>query len=113
MNIFQQLVKSIYSPPTVAKFRFQGIGKTILYVFVLMLITTSISGYQLATMISTAANQFQNDLTNEVPDFEIKTVSYYLILMSLFTYSKMTEYLSLIRLELYPRPILKIIMMPL
>ncbi|RXI99438.1 DUF1189 domain-containing protein [Anaerobacillus alkaliphilus] len=72
MNIFQQFIKSIYSPPTVAKFRFQGIGKTILYVFVLMLITTSITAYQLATTISTTVQQFQADLRDELPDFELR-----------------------------------------
>lgn len=72
MNIFQQFFKSLYSPQTVAKFRFQGIGKTILYVFVLMMITTSIAAYQLGSTISTVVQQFQVDLQNELPDFEIK-----------------------------------------
>jgi hypothetical protein len=72
MNIFQQFIKSLYSPQTIAKFRFQGIGKTILYVFVLMLITLSISAYQLGSMISTVVQQFQYELKNELPDFELK-----------------------------------------
>ncbi|WML30690.1 DUF1189 family protein [Neobacillus sp. OS1-32] len=39
MNIFKQLVKSIYSPKDIALFRLQGIGKTILYVFLLTFIS--------------------------------------------------------------------------
>ncbi|CAG9619323.1 DUF1189 family protein [Sutcliffiella rhizosphaerae] len=40
MSIFLQLIKSLYSPKTMAAFRFQGIGKTILYVFFLVLVTS-------------------------------------------------------------------------
>lgn len=72
MNIFQQLIKSLYSPPTVAKFRFQGIGKTILYIFVLMIITTSVTAIQLGSTISSTVQQFQSDLKYELPDFEFK-----------------------------------------
>ncbi len=72
MSIFQQFIKSIYSPQTIATFRFQGIGKTILYVLVLMLITTSVIGYQLTSSISTMVHDFQADLKNELPSFELK-----------------------------------------
>ncbi|WP_174881655.1 DUF1189 family protein, partial [Metabacillus niabensis] len=40
MNIFKQLFTSIYSPRTISTFRFQGIGKTILFVFILTLVST-------------------------------------------------------------------------
>lgn len=40
MNIFQQFLKSLYSPKTIARFRFQGIGKTILYIFVMMFLVS-------------------------------------------------------------------------
>ncbi|MGQ0517969.1 DUF1189 family protein, partial [Bacillus sp. D-CC] len=40
MSIFTQLVKSVYSPKDMALFRFQKIGKTILYIMLLCLITT-------------------------------------------------------------------------
>ncbi|OIJ16729.1 hypothetical protein BKP37_05730 [Anaerobacillus alkalilacustris] len=72
MNIFQQFFKSIYSPQTVAKFRNQGIGKTILYVFVLMLISVSVSAIQLGTGISNTVNNFQVALKTDIPDFELK-----------------------------------------
>lgn len=39
MNIFKQLFKSLYSPKDIAFYRFQGIGKTILYVFFLTLLS--------------------------------------------------------------------------
>ncbi len=72
MNIFQQFIKSLYSPETIAKFRFQGIGKTILYVFLLMLITFSVPAFQLGSTISNTINQFQEVLENELPYFELK-----------------------------------------
>lgn len=40
MSIFKQLAKSVYSPKDMALFRFQKIGKTILYIMLLCLITT-------------------------------------------------------------------------
>ncbi|WNF37754.1 DUF1189 domain-containing protein [Bacillaceae bacterium IKA-2] len=72
MNIFRQLFKSIYSPPTVAKFRFQGIGKTILYVFMLMLVTLSVTAFQLGSTVSDGVKQFQTVLVTELPEFELK-----------------------------------------
>lgn len=72
MNIFQQFLKSIYSTATVSKFRFQGIGKTILYVFFLILITSSVAAYQLGSTVSNAVNQFQTVLENDLPEFELK-----------------------------------------
>lgn len=72
MNIFRQFFKSIYSPPTVAKFRFQGIGKTILYVFMLMLITFSVIAFQLGSTVADGVKQFQTVLENDLPEFELK-----------------------------------------
>ncbi|QKS70905.1 DUF1189 domain-containing protein [Paenalkalicoccus suaedae] len=71
MNIFQQFAKSLYSPETIAKFRFQKIGKTIGYVFFLMLIVTIppsiIFGMTLNSFFDSAEN-FVEDL----PEFEIQ-----------------------------------------
>lgn len=75
MNIFRQFLKSIYSPPTVAKFRFQGIGKTILYIFILMLITFSVTAFQLGSTVSNGVKQFQTVLENDLPEFELKNSS--------------------------------------
>lgn len=40
LNIFTALWKSTYSPADIAKTRFQGIGKAILYVFLLSVLFT-------------------------------------------------------------------------
>lgn len=72
MNIFLQFIKSIYSPQTVSKFRFQGVGKTMLYVFVMMLITVSITAFQLGSEISSAVHHFHKVLKEELPNFEFK-----------------------------------------
>ena len=44
MNIFKQLIVSLYSPKDIAKFHQQGIGKTILFVFFLTLISVPTHG---------------------------------------------------------------------
>ncbi|MGN1401661.1 MAG: DUF1189 domain-containing protein [Bacillus sp. (in: firmicutes)] len=71
MNIFKQFWVSLYAPKEIAKTRFQGIGKTILYIFLLVLIST------LPTFIYTSLNikeGFQSmkvALENEIPAFTI------------------------------------------
>jgi len=77
MNIFTQLVKSLYSPKDIAKYRFQGIGKTIFYVFFL----TFIMILPLATYTTMAAltnvNEFSTALKTDIPPFEIKDGTLY------------------------------------
>lgn len=72
MNIFKQFFKSIYSPKDIATFRHQGIGKTVLYIFFLSLITT----IPIFTYASSTMHQSLDDarylLENELPDFEIR-----------------------------------------
>ncbi|MGG3470014.1 DUF1189 domain-containing protein [Neobacillus pocheonensis] len=72
MNIFKQFIKSIYSPKDIALFRFQGIGKTILYVFFLSLISVLPSIIFLSTALSTGINSAQSIIKNELPSFSIK-----------------------------------------
>ncbi|WP_096188405.1 DUF1189 domain-containing protein [Evansella halocellulosilytica] len=72
MNIFQQFVKSLYSPETIAKFRFQKIGKTILYVFFLMFITSIPAAYYLGSGINTMFNHVESHLDETIPDFSIQ-----------------------------------------
>ncbi|MBB5173899.1 DUF1189 domain-containing protein [Texcoconibacillus texcoconensis] len=72
MNIFKQFIKSIYSPQTIAKFRFQKIGKSILYVFILMLITSIPASTFLGINISNFANQIEETIKEDLPYFEIK-----------------------------------------
>ena len=72
MNIFQQFIESLYSPATIAKFRFQKIGKTILYVFVLMLLATIPPAIILGTSISSLYNTAEEHFTETFPDFAIQ-----------------------------------------
>lgn len=72
MNIFQQFLKSIYSPKDVALFRFQGIGKSIGYVFLLMLISTVITGISIGNDMLKWVSLTHEKIINELPDFELK-----------------------------------------
>ncbi|MDG5788760.1 DUF1189 domain-containing protein [Evansella sp. AB-P1] len=71
MNIFQQFLYSLYSPKTIAKFRFQKIGKVILYVFFLMFIVSIPPTIILGTSISTFLEKTELHLQESIPDFEI------------------------------------------
>ncbi|WP_078597181.1 DUF1189 domain-containing protein [Evansella clarkii] len=72
MNIFQQFFKSLYSPSTISKFRFQKIGKSILYVFFLMLIATIPAAVILGVSLSSVYNSAERHLTETFPEFEIQ-----------------------------------------
>ncbi len=72
MNIFTQLWKSTYSPTDIAKFRFQKIGKSILYVFLLSLIINLPLGYYLANDVSSGANTIISTIRDKSPDFTIE-----------------------------------------
>lgn len=72
MNIFKQFIKSIYSPKDIALFRFQGIGKTILYVFFLTIISILPSVYHLSTTLTTGINTAKSVIHDEIPSFSIK-----------------------------------------
>lgn len=72
MNIFKQLFKSIYSPKDIALFRFQGIGKTILYVFFLTLISILPSVIYLSTALTTGVETSRTIINKELPDFSIE-----------------------------------------
>lgn len=71
MNIFQQFIKSLYSPATIAKFRAAKMGRTILYVFLLMLIASIPMFIALSISIS-AFFSSGDQLIDEVPDFNIE-----------------------------------------
>ncbi len=53
-------------------FRFQGIGKTILYVFFLTLISVIPTIYFLSTSIMNSVEEITNSIENEFPDFYIE-----------------------------------------
>ncbi|MEB1807618.1 MAG: DUF1189 domain-containing protein [Bacillaceae bacterium] len=69
MNIFKQLIKSLYSPKDIALFRFQGIGKTIFYVFLLMAVVSIPSAIQLSTTAYQGINYLATSLEEDIPDF--------------------------------------------
>ncbi|SDN42211.1 DUF1189 domain-containing protein [Alkalicoccus daliensis] len=71
MNIFQQFIKSLYSPETIAKFRMAKIGRTILYVFLLMLIA-SIPMFISLTISLSALFAAGDQYMQEIPDFDIE-----------------------------------------
>ncbi|WP_261129486.1 DUF1189 domain-containing protein [Bacillus sp. Marseille-Q3570] len=72
MNIFKQFVMSLYSPKTVAMFRFQKIGKTIGYVFVMMLISFIFVGTNIALSITNVVNEFESALEEDIPSFQFQ-----------------------------------------
>ncbi len=72
MNIFKQLYKSIYSPKDIALFRFQGIGKTILYVFFLTLISILPSVIHFSSALTTGIDTARTIINDELPDFSIQ-----------------------------------------
>ncbi|APH06981.1 DUF1189 domain-containing protein [Bacillus weihaiensis] len=71
MNVFKQLITSIYSPKKISRFRFQGIGKTILFVFLLSLVSTIPTAYHFSSSLIQGINSFKVTLDNELPDFKI------------------------------------------
>ncbi|MFB4164743.1 DUF1189 domain-containing protein [Alteribacillus sp. JSM 102045] len=72
MNIFQKFMKSLYSPLYIGRFRFQGIGKTIGYVFFLMLLTSIPVSFIFTNTITSAANKVENALSEDIPDFQLQ-----------------------------------------
>ncbi|MBM7577601.1 DUF1189 domain-containing protein [Jeotgalibacillus terrae] len=71
MNIFKQLIKSLYSPRDIAKFRFQGIGKTILFVFLLAFLSMIPAVVQVASIGESLFSDGEELLLNELPSFEV------------------------------------------
>ncbi|WP_158553588.1 DUF1189 domain-containing protein [Peribacillus saganii] len=72
MNIFKQFIRSLYSPKDIAGFRTQGMGKTVLYVFLLTLIAIIPSAYHFTTAFTQGAETVRETMANEIPAFEIK-----------------------------------------
>lgn len=71
MNIFKQLIRSIYSPKDIAMFRFQGIGKTILFVFLLTLISVLPSIVFLGNTLSNGLDTARTIIDKDLPNFNI------------------------------------------
>ncbi|NPC93326.1 DUF1189 domain-containing protein [Bacillus sp. WMMC1349] len=71
MNMLRLSLKSTYSPQAIAKARFQGIGKTILYVFLLSIIAALPNVYHTNNHFTEAMNSLQSDL-KDLPEFSIE-----------------------------------------
>ncbi len=72
MSIFTQLVKSVYSPKDMALFRFQKIGKTILYIMLLCLITTIPRTFFYGSFIQDSVTMVNQAIEKDLPDFKIE-----------------------------------------
>ncbi|MCM3571898.1 MULTISPECIES: DUF1189 domain-containing protein [Mesobacillus] len=72
MNIFAQIGKSIYSPKVIADTRFQGIGKTILFLFTLTLISILPVVYYMFVGISEAVGTAKQSIQTDLPSFTIE-----------------------------------------
>ncbi|MGD7043984.1 DUF1189 domain-containing protein [Jeotgalibacillus proteolyticus] len=72
MNLFTQFWKSLYSPRDIARFRFQGIGKTILFLFFLAIISLIPVIIQVTQLGSTLFDEGEQLLQNELPSFEVQ-----------------------------------------
>ncbi|MBT2636529.1 MULTISPECIES: DUF1189 domain-containing protein [unclassified Bacillus (in: firmicutes)] len=72
MNILAQIAKSIYSPKVIAGTRFQGIGKTILFVFTLTLISILPVVYYMFVGISEAVGTAKQSIQTDLPSFTIE-----------------------------------------
>jgi len=72
MNIFKQLVVSLYSPKDIASFRLQKIGKTILFLSILSFIAIIPVSYYTNAAINHGLEITKSTLQNNVPEFEIK-----------------------------------------
>lgn len=72
MNIFKQFYKSLYSPKDISTFRFQGIGKTIFYVFFLSLLSVIPTFYNFSTGLTNIIEVVSDTIENDIPDFTIE-----------------------------------------
>lgn len=72
INIFKQFYKSLYSPKDIASFRVQGIGKTILYVFLLTILSVLPTIYYTNSTINEAVQVAEETIKEDLPDFHIK-----------------------------------------
>ncbi|MTH52435.1 DUF1189 domain-containing protein [Bacillus mangrovi] len=71
LNLFKQFIKSLYSPRDIASFRFQGIGKSILYVFLLCLLSIVPASVYGSIVISGGIAAAEKASTS-LPDFTIQ-----------------------------------------
>lgn len=71
LSIFKQLIKSLYSPKEIALYRFQGIGKTILFVFILSLLSVIPTYIYLQSAITNGVSAAKETIDSGFPAFTI------------------------------------------
>nr|WP_237562920.1 DUF1189 domain-containing protein [Bacillus dakarensis] len=72
LNIFKQLIVSLYSPKHISSFRSQGIGKTILYVFILTFLSVIPTIVYFSTALVNGINLAQETIQQKLPSFLIE-----------------------------------------
>ncbi|AST92585.1 hypothetical protein BC6307_15450 [Sutcliffiella cohnii] len=72
MNIFKQFIKSLYSPKEMANFYQQGIGKTILYIFFLVLVTSIPFFISIGIAINQLHSAAETVVKSDLPEFVIE-----------------------------------------
>jgi Protein of unknown function (DUF1189) len=72
MSIFTQFIRSFYSTKDIASYRFQKIGKTILYLFFLSLLASLPIIYHLYSITNKELQFVKEVAIEELPEFEIK-----------------------------------------
>lgn len=72
INIFKQFYKSLFSPKDIASYRLQGIGKTILYVFLLSLLSVLPTIYYTNSAMNDAVQVAEETIKEDLPDFQIE-----------------------------------------
>ncbi|UAC47264.1 DUF1189 domain-containing protein [Bacillus aquiflavi] len=71
------MLSFFYSPRDIAAFRFQGIGKTILYVFLLTLLSVTPISYYFGKTIFEGITAISNTIKDELPPFTIENGKLY------------------------------------
>ncbi|AXF54721.1 DUF1189 domain-containing protein [Salicibibacter kimchii] len=71
MNVWKSFFYSLFSPTMIGRFRRQKIGRTILYVFLLVLITNIPAAISISSFAVTAGDRLQQVLAEDIPDYEV------------------------------------------
>lgn len=72
MNIFKQFFKSLYSPKDMASFRFQSIWKSILYVFLLALVSIVPVSFYITEAMNDGLTVVETTIQEDLPPFSIE-----------------------------------------
>ena len=72
MSVFKQFYKSVYSPRDISSYRFQGIGKTILFIFLLSLLSMLPTGYFITSDLTNGISYLEDIFQEDLPEFKIE-----------------------------------------